>query len=78
MTAGTEIMPCGWYDKIEAVIDVGENDITRVSLGDTVIVEVDATMAGSSRALLPQIEAVSVAISSSVLAFSTNQRCYQL
>ncbi len=40
--AGTEIMRVADMSKIEAVVDVGENDITKVHLGDSAVIEVDA------------------------------------
>jgi HlyD family secretion protein len=42
MMAGTEMMRIADMSKIEVRVDVGENDIPKVSLGDSAIVEVDA------------------------------------
>jgi HlyD family secretion protein len=41
-TQGTEIMTVADLSRMEARVDVGENDIVLVSLGDTARVEVDA------------------------------------
>ncbi|MDX9771908.1 MAG: efflux RND transporter periplasmic adaptor subunit [Bacteroidales bacterium] len=44
MMTGTEIMRVADLNRMEVVVDVNENDIIRVKLGDTAIVEVDAYM----------------------------------
>jgi HlyD family secretion protein len=40
--AGTEIMRIADLNSIEAQVDVGENDIPKVKLGDSALIEVDA------------------------------------
>ena len=40
--AGTEIMRIADLNSIEVQVDVGENDIPKVKIGDTAIVEIDA------------------------------------
>ena len=40
--AGTEMMRVADMKSIEVRVDVGENDITKVKIGDTALVEVDA------------------------------------
>lgn len=40
--AGTEMMRIANFDNMEVQVDVSENDIVRVSKGDTAIIEVDA------------------------------------
>ncbi len=40
--AGTEIMRIANFDHMEVVVDVNENDIVRVSQGDTAFIELDA------------------------------------
>lgn len=42
MMAGTEMMRIADMSKIEVRVDVGENDIPKVHLGDSALVEVDA------------------------------------
>ena len=42
MMTGTEMMRIADLDRMEAVVEVNENDIIRVSKGDTAIIEVDA------------------------------------
>lgn len=41
-TAGTEMMRIARMEQMEVVVDVNENDIVNVSLGDTTEIEVDA------------------------------------
>lgn len=40
--AGTEILRIADFDKMEVLVDVNENDIIKVSLGDTADIDVDA------------------------------------
>src|SRR5690606_37892686 len=42
MIAGTEMMRIADMNKIEVRVDVGENDIPKVNLGDSATVDVDA------------------------------------
>src|SRR5580693_2210385 len=65
--AGTEIMRVADMSKIEAVVDVGENDITKVHLGDSAIIEVDAYNGRKFKGIVTQIASsiVSTAASSS-------------
>ncbi|HVY73893.1 MAG TPA: efflux RND transporter periplasmic adaptor subunit [Puia sp.] len=42
MMAGTEMMRVADMSKIEAIVDVGENDIPKVTIGDSATIEVDA------------------------------------
>jgi HlyD family secretion protein len=53
--AGTEIMRVADMSKIEAVVDVGENDITKVHLGDSSVVEVDAYSGRKFKGIVTQI-----------------------
>jgi HlyD family secretion protein len=73
MTAGTEIMRVADMSRIEAVVDVGENDITKVHLGDTAVVEVDAYNGRKFTGVVTQIASSIVAsASSSSSSSSTN------
>jgi HlyD family secretion protein len=67
MMAGTEMMRIADMNKIEVRVDVGENDIPKVSLGDSALVEVDAYNNRKFRGVVYQIA------SSSVLAAQQNQ-----
>lgn len=40
--AGTEIMIISNFNNMEVIVDVNENDILQITLGDTAIIEVDA------------------------------------
>jgi HlyD family secretion protein len=67
MMAGTEMMRMADMNKIEVRVDVGENDIPKVSLGDSALVEVDAYNNRKFKGVVTQIA------SSSVLAAQQNQ-----
>jgi len=67
MMAGTEMMRIADMSKIEVRVDVGENDIPKVSLGDSALVEVDAYNNRKFRGVVTQIA------SSSVLAAQSAQ-----
>jgi HlyD family secretion protein len=67
MMAGTEMMRIADMNKIEVRVDVPENDIPKVSLGDSALVEVDAYNNRKFRGVVTQIA------SSSVLAAQQNQ-----
>lgn len=47
--AGTEMLRIANLNKMEVRVNVNENDITRVSLGDTVIIDVDAFSASERK-----------------------------
>lgn len=66
MMAGTEMMRIADMSKIEVRVDVGENDIPKVHIGDSAIVEVDAYNTRKFRGIVTQIA------SSNVGAASTN------
>jgi HlyD family secretion protein len=55
MMAGTEMMRVADMSKIETIVDVGENDIPKVHLGDTALVTVDAYNNRKFRGLVTQI-----------------------
>jgi HlyD family secretion protein len=42
LMAGTEILRIADLSRMEAQVEVNENDIVRVKLGDTALIEVDA------------------------------------
>jgi len=67
MMAGTEMMRIADMSKIEVRVDVGENDIPKVSLGDSALIEVDAYQNRKFRGVVTQIA------SSSVLAAQQTQ-----
>jgi len=55
MMAGTEMMRVADMSKIEVRVDVGENDIPKVHLGDSAIVEVDAYNKRKFKGIVTQI-----------------------
>lgn len=59
MMAGTEMMRIADMRIIEVRVDVGENDIPKVSIGDTALVEVDAYNKRKFKGLVTQISSTS-------------------
>jgi HlyD family secretion protein len=72
MMAGTEMMRVADMSKIEAIVDVGENDIPKVQLGDSAIVEVDAFSNRKFKGLVTQIASSIIATAAATSANSTN------
>ncbi len=54
-TAGTEMMRIARMEQMEVVVDVNENDIVNVSLGDTTIIEADAYPNQSFQGMVTEI-----------------------
>ena len=71
LMAGTEMMRVADMSKIEAIVDVGENDIPKVHLGDSANVEVDAYNNRKFKGIVTQI-ASSVASATTTTTTSTN------
>ncbi len=71
MMAGTEMMRIADMSKIEVRVDVGENDIPKVHLGDSAVVEVDAYTGRKFKGIVTQIASSSVATGTQA-AGSTN------
>jgi HlyD family secretion protein len=59
MMAGTEMMRIADMRIIEVRVDVGENDIPKVTIGDTALVEVDAYNKRKFKGLVTQISSTS-------------------
>lgn len=55
LMAGTEIMRVADLSRMEAQVEVNENDIVRVSAGDTAIIEVDAYLDEKFRGVVTEI-----------------------
>ncbi|HTR31270.1 MAG TPA: efflux RND transporter periplasmic adaptor subunit [Puia sp.] len=72
MMAGTEMMRVADMSKIEAIVDVGENDIPKVQLGDTALVEVDAYNNRKFRGIVTQIASSVTTTTGSTTTVSTN------
>ena len=54
-SVGTELMRVANLNSMEAVVSVNENDIVRVSLGDTSLIEVDAYLNRKFKGLVTEI-----------------------
>jgi len=54
-SAGTELMRIANLNSMEAVVQVNENDIVRVTLGDTSLIEVDAYLNRKFKGLVTEI-----------------------
>jgi len=52
---GTEILRIADMEKIEVRVDVGENDIPKVKLGDSAVITVDAYSDRKFKGLVTQI-----------------------
>lgn len=80
MMAGTEMMRIADMSKIEVRVDVGENDIPKVSLGDSALVEVDAYNNRKFRGVVTQIASSSVTAGTqqTQLATSTDVTNYKV
>jgi HlyD family secretion protein len=72
MMAGTEMMRVADMSKIEAIVDVGENDIPKVQLGDTALIEVDAYNDRKFRGIVTQIASSVTTATGSTTTVSTN------
>lgn len=66
--AGTEIMRVANLTSMEVNVDVNENDINRISLGDTAIIEVDAFLDKKFKGIVTEI-----ANSASILGSAVDQ-----
>ncbi len=70
---GTEILRIANMDKIEVRVDVGENDIPKVKLGDSAVVEIDAYSDRKFKGVVTQIASSNNgAASQSTLVSSTS------
>ena len=72
MMAGTEMMRVADMSKIETIVDVGENDIPKVALGDSALVSVDAYSNRKFRGIVTQIASSVSTSSGSTTTVSTN------
>ncbi|HMF69947.1 MAG TPA: efflux RND transporter periplasmic adaptor subunit, partial [Flavitalea sp.] len=73
MMAGTEIMRIADMSKIEVRVDVGENDIPKVKLGDSALIEIDAYTNRKFKGVVTQIASSSAAsATASAAAASSN------
>ena len=77
---GTEIMRVADMNRIEVRVDVGENDIPKVKIGDSAIVEVDAYNDRKFKGVVTKISSSSTSASSIATSASdvTNYKVYIL
>lgn len=78
MMAGTEILRIADMSQLEIRVDVGENDITKVQIGDSAIVEVDAYSNRKFKGIVTQIASSSenLIAATSVSNDVTNYKVY--
>ena len=69
---GTEMMRIADMEKIEVRVEVGENDIPKVHLGDSALVEIDAYNDRKFKGIVTQIASSSKALSSATATAVTN------
>jgi len=72
MMAGTEMMRVADMSKIETIVDVGENDIPKVHLGDSALIEVDAYSNRKFKGIVTQIASSVTTATGSSTTVSTN------
>jgi HlyD family secretion protein len=72
MMAGTEMMRIADMGIFEVQVDVGENDIPKVKLGDSALVEVDAYNDRKFKGIVTQIASSNTTASTSSAATSSN------
>lgn len=75
--AGTEMMRVADMKSIEVRVDVGENDITKVKIGDTALVEVDAYNNRKFKGIVYKI-ANPISTATSAMASSTEVANYKV
>lgn len=78
MMAGTEMMRIADMSKIEVRVDVGENDIPKVHLGDSALIEVDAYNNRKFKGIVTQIASSSATAGQQTTATNdvTNYKVY--
>jgi HlyD family secretion protein len=69
---GTEMMRVADMDKIEVRVDVGENDIPKVKLGDSADIEIDAYNDRKFKGVVTQIASTSKNLSSSIASATSS------
>jgi HlyD family secretion protein len=69
---GTEILRIADMDKIEVRVDVGENDVTKVKLGDSALINVDAYSNRKFKGLVTKISSSNNGAMSQIGAATSN------
>jgi HlyD family secretion protein len=78
MMAGTEMMRIADMRIIEVRVDVGENDIPKVAIGDTALVEVDAYNKRKFKGLVTQISSTSRGTGGAISTSSNDATNYEV
>ena len=78
MMAGTEMMRIADMRVIEVRVDVGENDIPKVKIGDTALVEVDAYTKRKFKGVVTQIAATNRGANGTATTSSTDVTNYEV
>lgn len=78
MMAGTEMMRIADMRVIEVRVDVGENDIPKVTIGDTALVEVDAYNKRKFKGVVTQISSTSRGTGGAVSTSSSDVTNYEV
>lgn len=78
MMAGTEMMRIADMRVIEVRVDVGENDIPKVKIGDTALVEVDAYTKRKFKGVVTQIAATNRGANGTTTTSSTDVTNYEV
>jgi HlyD family secretion protein len=78
MMAGTEMMRIADMRVIEVRVDVGENDVPKVSYGDTAVVEVDAYNNRKFMGVVTQISSTNRGVGGTVTSSATDVTNYEV
>jgi len=78
MMAGTEMMRVADMRVIEVRVDVGENDIPKVKIGDTALVEVDAYTKRKFKGVVTQIASTNRGVGGTTQVSSTDVTNYEV
>lgn len=78
MMAGTEMMRVADLNVMEVIVDVGENDIPKVNLGDSAIVEIDAYTNHKFKGIVTQIASSNSTASQSAATTSNDVTNYKV
>jgi len=78
MMAGTEMMRVADLRVIEVRVDVGENDIPKVKIGDTAVVEVDAYNNRKFKGIVTQIASTNRGAGGTTTVSSTDVTNYEV
>lgn len=76
--SGTEIMRVADMDTMEVQVDVGENDVPKVFIGDTALIEVDAYTGRKFKGIVTQIASSSQDLASQTTATGSSSSASQV